>query len=344
MQRVRITVKRMAWYDDLIEQYENPIEDACSMELGQTFIAIDGEKPEDFCDSAWETLSPFVKTLAEGGGDFYDGWMKNPKSALLSCNDGFRPVSFLIEAMDEVPVISVAEMRDADKYTIEKGTPSKELMRRAAQGIFDAGDSRGLWQDKKTLIICGSGNNGGDGYALAEIMQAKDCDVTLLRASEKFSDDGGYYYERCKAAGVKEIELSDIDRSDVNVLCDYDVLVDCILGTGFTGTPREQVADVIAKINEAGERGAYVVSADINSGMNGDTGEAELAVKSNLTVSIGYYKHGFFRGQADELIGELVNTDIGIEMERPKVVCRYSAQNNQCIGKRCPFSAANETK
>lgn len=101
MKKVRITVKKMARYDDLIEQYENPIEHACSMELGQTFVANGWNQPEGLCDSAWETMSPFVMTLAHGGEDIYDGWMKNPKSAMISCNDGFRPVSFLLEAMDE---------------------------------------------------------------------------------------------------------------------------------------------------------------------------------------------------------------------------------------------------
>ena len=101
MKRVRITVMRTARYDDLIEQYENPIEHACDMKEGQVFIANGWQKPEHFCDSAWDTLSPFVMTLAHGGGDFYNGWMKNKKSAMLSCNDGFRPVSFLIETLDE---------------------------------------------------------------------------------------------------------------------------------------------------------------------------------------------------------------------------------------------------
>ena len=59
------------------------------------------EKPEGFCQSAWDTLSPFVLALSHGGENFYGGWMKNPKSAMLSCNDGFRPVSFLVEALDE---------------------------------------------------------------------------------------------------------------------------------------------------------------------------------------------------------------------------------------------------
>lgn len=101
MKKVRITVIKKASYDDLIAKYENPIEHACDMELGKVYIANGWQKPEGFCDSAWESVSPFVMTLAHGGGDFYDGWMKNPKSAMISCNDGFRPVSFLIEAMDE---------------------------------------------------------------------------------------------------------------------------------------------------------------------------------------------------------------------------------------------------
>lgn len=101
MKKVRITVKKIACYDDLIKQYENPIEHACDMKPGQTFVCNGWERPEGFCLSAWETVSPFVMTLAHGGENFYDGWMKNPKSAMISCNDGFRPVSFLLEAVEE---------------------------------------------------------------------------------------------------------------------------------------------------------------------------------------------------------------------------------------------------
>ena len=101
MKKVKITVMKVARYDDLIAQYENPIEHACDMVVGQSFIANGWQKPEGFCDSAWDSVSPFVMTLAHGGGDFYDGWMKNKTSAMISCNDGFRPVSFLLEALDE---------------------------------------------------------------------------------------------------------------------------------------------------------------------------------------------------------------------------------------------------
>ncbi len=102
MKKVKITVMKIACYKDLIERYENPIEHACDMKEGQTFIANGWQMPDGFCQSAWEVISPFVMTLSHGGEDLYDGWMKNKKSAMISCNDGFRPVSFLLEAMEEV--------------------------------------------------------------------------------------------------------------------------------------------------------------------------------------------------------------------------------------------------
>ena len=101
MKKVRITVKRMARYEDLISEYENPIQHACELKPGQSWVANGWEKPEGFCDSAWDTVSPFVMALAHGAENLYDGWMKNPKSAMISCNDGFRPVSFLLEALEE---------------------------------------------------------------------------------------------------------------------------------------------------------------------------------------------------------------------------------------------------
>ena len=101
MRKCRITVMKQTCYPDLMAQYENPPEHACDMEVGQVYIANGWEKPESFCQSAWDTLSPFVLALSHGAENFYDGWMKNPRSAMLSCNDGFRPVTFLVEALEE---------------------------------------------------------------------------------------------------------------------------------------------------------------------------------------------------------------------------------------------------
>lgn len=100
MKTVRITVIRKANYKDLIEKYENPISHACDIREGQVFFSENMQKPLGFCDSAWDSIAPFVMTLAHGGTDIFDGWMKNKKSAMISCNDGFRPVSFLLETID----------------------------------------------------------------------------------------------------------------------------------------------------------------------------------------------------------------------------------------------------
>ena len=101
MLRVRITAIRQTIYNDLIAQYENPIEHACDIQQGQQWISVNGKYPEGLCPSAWESMRPFVESLAQGKGNFFDGWMKNPMSAMISCNDGFRPFSFYIEAVEE---------------------------------------------------------------------------------------------------------------------------------------------------------------------------------------------------------------------------------------------------
>ncbi|MBQ5951550.1 MAG: GNAT family N-acetyltransferase [Lachnospiraceae bacterium] len=98
---VRITAVRKTEYPDLMKRFENPIEHACGVSEGDVFVSKGGQRPEGFCESAWDSVAPFVRELADGGGDFFDGWMKDPHSAMISCNDGFRPVSFLLEAAEQ---------------------------------------------------------------------------------------------------------------------------------------------------------------------------------------------------------------------------------------------------
>ncbi|MGN0214101.1 MAG: TIGR04076 family protein [Muribaculaceae bacterium] len=101
MKRVKITAMRKVQHTDLMLKYENPIEHACEVCEGQSWISIDGKQPEGLCPEAWKTMREFVEALARGESNFYDGWMQNPFSAMISCNDGFRPVSFYIEAICE---------------------------------------------------------------------------------------------------------------------------------------------------------------------------------------------------------------------------------------------------
>ena len=109
---VKITAVRRTEYPDLMEKYENPITHTCDVKEGAVFYSQDGEKPEGLCQSAWESMAYFVQALSHGGGNFFDGWMKDPHSAMISCNDGFRPVSFYIETLaseDAKPTSSIMD-------------------------------------------------------------------------------------------------------------------------------------------------------------------------------------------------------------------------------------------
>ena len=96
---VKITAVRIVEHRDLMEKYENQIEHACHIKEGDVFYSKNGEKPENLCAEAWKSMRTYVESLAQGKGNFFDGWMKDPMSAMISCDDGFRPVSFYIEVV-----------------------------------------------------------------------------------------------------------------------------------------------------------------------------------------------------------------------------------------------------
>ena len=197
-----------------------------------------------------------------------------------------------------IDCISVENMRQSDAYTIANLVPSLELMYRAANGVFMAVNWAG-----RTAIVAGSGNNGGDGFALAWILQQKGFDCTVFTVSKRLSEDSAYYAEKAISAGVSVAEFAP------GCLVGFDYVVDCLLGTGFSGGVRENYRIAIEEINASR---AFVVSVDINSGMNGDTGEAEIAVVSDLTVTIGFVKNGLIMENAGRYMKRLVCTDIGI--------------------------------
>ena len=201
-----------------------------------------------------------------------------------------------------IPCISVENMRLSDAYTIANFVPGLELMCRAAYGVFKAFDWHG-----STAIVAGSGNNGGDGFALACILKERGFDCTVFTVSQRLSNDSAYYAQKAREAGVpiRPFEAGCLER--------FVTIVDCLLGTGFSGIVRGNYREAIEAINESA---AYVISVDINSGMNGDTGEAELAVRSDLTVTIGYIKTGLVTKNAGNYMNRLVCADIGIVLVR----------------------------
>ena len=198
--------------------------------------------------------------------------------------------------------ISVHNMRDSDAYTIANFVPGLELMHRAAMGVYLAHN----WQGR-TAIVCGSGNNGGDGFALACILQERGFASAVFTVGDRLSSDSAHYAEKARNQGIPIAPFAP------GCLAGFDTVVDCLLGTGFQGALRENYRAAIEEINESS---AFVLSVDINSGMNGDTGAGETIVHADLTVTIGFLKHGLVTQNAGKYMKKLVRTDIGILLAR----------------------------
>jgi len=217
-------------------------------------------------------------------------------SAYSDINHQMQPI------VDMIDCISVQNMRDSDAYTIARFTSGTELMHRAALGVFHAVS----WKEP-IAIVAGSGNNGGDGFALAEILRSHGRSCTVFTVSQRLSQDSAYYAEKARACGVP------IRPFEEGCLSGFSTLVDCLLGTGFQGGLRDSYRRAIHAINQSD---AFVVSVDINSGMNGDTGDAELAVFSDITVTIGYVKTGLVSDNAGKYMKKLICARIGIRLAR----------------------------
>ena len=138
MKKVKITAMKRSVHQDLIEKYENPLQDACDTTIGQEFISVNGKKPDGLCSAAWDSMAKFVWALAHGGGGFYNGWMKNEKSAMISCSDGFRPVSFLLEVIEE--------QEKTLEYIREKSVRGEEVK------ILFVGDSLTYYNDMPLIF------------------------------------------------------------------------------------------------------------------------------------------------------------------------------------------------
>lgn len=210
-------------------------------------------------------------------------------------------------------VLSVENMRKSDAQTIKNGTSGIELMYRAGKGILSAIENEGMLTPP-VAILCGTGNNAGDGYVLALLLKERSIPVTLFLIEEKFSEDGGYYYKKCIEAGIEKNLLNSISpEASAKMLSGYELYVDCLLGTGFKGAPRESMGVIIDALNEIkGSNDVFVVSADINSGLNGDTGFYERCINSDLTVAIGGLKPGLMLNRAKDVCRKAVSIDIGI--------------------------------
>ncbi len=191
-------------------------------------------------------------------------------------------------------------MRKSDIYTVENITPERQLIQKAAEALFSS-----VKYAPPVCVVCGGGNNGADGFALSLLLNKSkiDCDVCLV--SEKLSQEGEYFLSECKMENIPVLPLECVDMSR------YKTVVDCVLGTGFSGDIRGNAEKAVKMINESG---AYVVSADINSGLDSNNGKGSVCVISDLTVALGEYKYGHFLADAKDVMKAKKRCDVGIKV------------------------------
>ncbi len=207
-------------------------------------------------------------------------------------------------------VISVEQMRELDRLTCDKYVSGRDLMRQAGEGVFKECVSFARRYDfSKFLVICGKGNNGGDGYVVADLLSTAGYEVDIISVceAEKLRGDAAFYAKRVSDK-VKVYTGFGLPEVDFNT-----VIIDALLGTGFTG---ELKTGYVALINTINNMVNPVISVDIPSGLNGNTGVAQpVAIVADVTVTIGAPKNGLFFADALEYCGRLQLVKIGIPTE-----------------------------
>ncbi len=227
-------------------------------------------------------------------------------------------------------ILTNAQMREADEYTInELGVASLDLMERA--GVALADEAERLAPTGSILCVCGGGNNGGDGFVCARVLKERGREVAALFFAARASADCACNKEKYERLGG-EI-LTEFSGEP------YALIVDCLLGTGFKGEVTKEYEGVIEKINA--RKSGKVLSADIPSGVNGDNGEAKIAVVADKTLCIGEIKAGVYLHDGIDCSGEVARVDIGIRL--PQNTYTVLA-DRECVSKLLPKRKRNTHK
>ena len=218
-------------------------------------------------------------------------------------------------------ILTADEMKRCDEYTIKHfKVPSAVLMERAALKCV-AAITHEKFNLKRVLVVCGSGNNGGDGFAIARIMHERHIKVDILLAGTPahMSPETKCNYESCESYGIP-IRSSVMDD-------EYTLIIDAIFGIGLNRMLEKNTITFINGINSFRDNGARIVSVDIPSGVNATTGEIMgAAVKADMTITFAYYKQGLLLYPGAEYAGRILTANIGITSESlygitPKLKC-----------------------
>jgi NAD(P)H-hydrate epimerase len=214
-------------------------------------------------------------------------------------------------------VVSAEEMRWCDETTVNTyGVPGMLLMENAGRGVVEViKDQYPTLQSKKILVVCGKGNNGGDGFVIARLL-SNSCamiNVLLMASSSELKGDAKKNFvilQKFAKKSSRQIKLYRYSKKLLMSLSKPDIIVDAMFGTGFAGSVRKPFADVIDWMNN---QGSQIVAVDIPSGVNGTTGVVEnYGVRAKITETFGSIKSGLLCNQGRELVGSVYCIDIGI--------------------------------
>ena len=212
-------------------------------------------------------------------------------------------------------IVTAAQMQGLDRRTIEEaGIPGNVLMERAGQGLaICMEETFGSPAGKRITIVCGKGNNGGDGFVLARILHERHAmlKILILNKPHTFTHDAETMYQRfVESAGSSTIITSPAASDIQHAVADSDIIVDALLGTGITSDIHGLYRVAIEAINTAH---VPVIAVDLPSGVHTDTGMIlGVAIRATLTVTFGYPKLGLYLGKAIDYTGEITCVDIGI--------------------------------
>jgi NAD(P)H-hydrate epimerase len=224
------------------------------------------------------------------------------------------------------------QMRHLDRLAItELGIPGVVLMENAGRSVAEVVLQlleSGTAKKARIAVLCGGGNNGGDGYVIARHLHNRGQTVTLFAAADprRLTGDAAIHANICAKLKLecRKIFTAEKLAAAETRLAEADLLVDALLGTGFSGEAREPLASVIRCCNELAAQGKKIVAVDVPSGLDCQTGlPSSATIRADVTVTFVALKAGFLRPEAQPFLGRIIIGDIGTPPELRERVTHY---------------------
>jgi NAD(P)H-hydrate epimerase len=211
-----------------------------------------------------------------------------------------------------LPPMTRTQIRQYDANAIARGVPGIVLMENAGRGVADWMEEIGV--SGPVAIVCGKGNNGGDGFVVARQLQSRGCEtrLVLLIDPAMLTGDAAVAWKALEGLSIPRILFDADEEALAKVLDGCDWVVDAMLGSGLVGDVREPFASAIRVVNDVGERGIKVMAVDLPSGLDCDLGVPnDPTIVATHTATFVAPKVGFSARTAFPYLGEVRVFDIG---------------------------------